>query len=548
MGKSTIWRKLRKAIPVTGLAAVLAVSPVAAANPELSAAAADAEAVKSQNIQVQILGINDFHGQLNVTRKVGGKDVGRADYLATYLKEREATNKNTLLVHAGDVVGASAPVSSLLQDEPTIEILNELGFDLGVPGNHEFDEGVDEMMRLIYGGYHPKTGKFKGAKFPYVLANVVDKSTNEPILPPFHVQVVNGVKIGFIGVVLSDTPSIVIPSGVKDVQFTDEAEAINKYAKLLKNKGVKSIIVLAHNPGTSRQDGSNPTGEAVEIANAIDDEVDVIFAGHSHQFMNAVVDGKLIVQSYAYGTAFSDVDLEIDKKTGDIVSKKTEIVTTFHEGKTPDPAIKAMIEKYEAQVAPIVNEVVGTAADDLPYDDRYEKEVAIGNLIADAQRATMKTDFSFMNPGGIRTSIDKGEVTWGELYTVQPFNNDLVKMTLTGEQIRKLLEQQWYTKTDGSIGLRTLQISGLKYTRDKAARKILDITLPDGTPIDPKATYTVTVNSFLADGGDNFTVLKEGQNREVGPTDIDALVNYIKQLTQPFSAAVEGRITEVAAP
>ncbi|WP_031409439.1 bifunctional metallophosphatase/5'-nucleotidase [Geobacillus vulcani] len=522
-------------------AAVLAATPVGAAGNGKSKG--EPPASSHRYIEVQLLGINDFHGQLNVTRKVGGREVGRADYLAAYLKQREAENKNTLLVHAGDAVGASPPVSALLQDEPTIEVLNKLGFDVGTLGNHEFDEGVAEMLRLIHGGYHPATGDFSGADFPYVSANVVDKETKQPILPPYVIKRVNGMPIGFIGVTLTDTPSIVTPSGVAGVEFIDEATAINKAVRELKKKGVRTIVVLAHNPGASNPDGTNASGEIVDIAKTVDDEVDVIFAGHNHAYLNAVVDGKLLVQSYSYGTAFSDVDLKIDPRTKDVVAKQAEIVTTYHDGITPDPEIRALVEKYEAKVAPLVNQVVGTAAETITDEQNASGESALGNLIADAQRAAMNTDFAFMNPGGIRADIEQGEVTWGELYNVQPFNNQLVKMTLTGAQIRELLNQQWQpTKT------RMLQISGLRYTWSAsrpAGNKVVDIQLPDGTPLNPNGEYTVTVNSFLADGGDGFTVLTQGTNREVGPVDLDALVSYIRGLAQPFSARIEGRINRL---
>ncbi|BBW96228.1 bifunctional metallophosphatase/5'-nucleotidase [Geobacillus icigianus] len=539
MKRSERWGK--RMLSALAAAAVLAATPVGAAGNGKSKGKPPASS--HRYIEVQLLGINDFHGQLNVTRKVGGREVGRADYLAAYLKQREAENKNTLLVHAGDAVGASPPVSALLQDEPTIEVLNKLGFDVGTLGNHEFDEGVAEMLRLIHGGYHPATGDFAGADFPYVSANVIDKETKQPILPPYVIKRVNGMPIGFIGVTLTDTPSIVTPSGVAGVEFIDEATAINKAVRELKKKGVRTIVVLAHNPGASNPDGTNASGEIVDIAKTVDDEVDVIFAGHNHAYLNAVVDGKLLVQSYSYGTAFSDVDLKIDPRTKDVVAKQAEIVTTYHDGITPDPEIRALVEKYEAKVAPLVNQVVGTAAETITDEQNASGESALGNLIADAQRAAMNTDFAFMNPGGIRADIEQGEVTWGELYNVQPFNNQLVKMTLTGAQIRELLNQQWQpTKT------RMLQISGLRYTWSAsrpAGNKVVDIQLPDGTPLNPNGEYTVTVNSFLADGGDGFTVLTQGTNREVGPVDLDALVSYIRGLAQPFSARMEGRINRL---
>lgn len=216
------------------------------------------------------------------------------------------------------------------------------------------------------------------------------------------IKQVNGVPIGFIGIALSDTPNIVMPSGVAGVKFTDETEAINKYTAELKAKGVETIIVLAHNPSKSNTDGSNPSDELVEIAKNVDDEVDVLFGGHNHAYTNTVVDGKLLVQSYSYGTAFSDVDLLIDPVTKDVVNKKAEIVTTYRDKVTPDTKIKQMLDAYVADVGPILNEVIGSTPSMITRTANAAGESAMGNLIADSMRAQTGTDFAFMNPGGVR--------------------------------------------------------------------------------------------------------------------------------------------------
>ncbi|MFC6603010.1 metallophosphoesterase [Ectobacillus funiculus] len=334
-------------------------------NPKTIGAPKYTENDKNRFIQVQLLGINDLHGQLEMTRKFNGRYVGKVEYLAAYLQQRKKENKNTLLVHAGDMVGGSAPVSSLLQEEPTIEVLNKMGFDLGTLGNHEFDRGVEEMMRLIHGGTNSKTGYFEGAQFPYICANVIDENTGKPILPPFEIKKINGIPIGFIGVVLSDTPKIVPPSELAGVKFTDEVQAINQTVTELKKQGVKAIVVLAHNGGSQSTPNGAATGEIIDMAKKIDDEVDVIFTGHTHTYLNTEVDGKLLVQAYSYATAFSDVDLEIDPATKDIVTKKAEIVTVYQDAIKPDEEIKEMMKKYEAQVTPTVNKVVGTAVTDI---------------------------------------------------------------------------------------------------------------------------------------------------------------------------------------
>ncbi|WP_074432842.1 bifunctional 2',3'-cyclic-nucleotide 2'-phosphodiesterase/3'-nucleotidase [Neobacillus jeddahensis] len=509
-----------------------------------------------QNVHVQLLGINDYHGQLDTWRSIKdstGKVVdysGGIEYLAAYLKQHEAANPtNTLMISDGDLVGASPPVSALLQDEPTIRFMNEIGLDVGTIGNHEFDEGVAEMKRLIFGGDNPKTaqyeakyGKFTGSTMDYVVANVVDKDTKEPILDPYVVKEVDGVKIGFIGVVTTETPSIVIPSGTAGVDFTDEVTAINKYAKELTDQGVKTIVVLAHNPGTSNTDGTNATGDVVEIAKNVDDSVDVIYGAHDHKYLNAKVNGKILVQSWSYGTAFSDLDLTIDPVTQEIVEDEAQVIDTLHSKITPDAKIKDELDGYQADIAPITGQVVGEASAPITNTANEAGESALGNFIADGMRDTTNTDFAFMNSGGIRNSLPQGTLTWGDLFKVQPFGNDLVTMTITGEQVRTLLNQQFNAPPGYN---KIMAISGLRYTwtdENDYGNKVVDIYLADGSKIDPKAEYSITVNNFMADGGDGFVVLKEGKNRETSITDLDAFVNYVKAQTGPITADIEGRI------
>ncbi|GAM12029.1 bifunctional 2',3'-cyclic-nucleotide 2'-phosphodiesterase/3'-nucleotidase [Mesobacillus selenatarsenatis] len=497
-----------------------------------------------KGLEVQLLGINDFHGQLDTYNSK--LNAGGVDYLAAYLKKHEAENpENTLMLHAGDAVGASSPVSALLQDEPTINIMNKLGFDVGTVGNHEFDEGVAEMLRLINGGSHPKTvdkyGVFGGADFSYVAANVVDEKTNEPILDPYVIKEVSGVPIGFIGIAYSDTPSIVTPSGVAGVKFTDEVEAINKYAAELKEQGVEAIVVITHNPAKSDSDGSNPTEELVEIAKNVDDEVDVMFGGHNHQYTNTIVDGKLLVQSYSYGTAFSDVDLLIDPVTKDIKKKTAAIVNVARDGITPDPEIKAILDNYIADVAPILNEKIGTTPGFISREANAHGESAMGNMVADAMRWKTGTDFAFMNSGGVRSDIDAGEITWKEAFTVQPFGNDLVKMEVTGAQIKTLLEQQWGSK------VRIMPISGLKVTYDDtraAGDRIVSIVKNDGTPVAPGETYSITVNNYMADGGDGYAILATIKDRTVDVVDLEAFVGYIKE-NGTVDPKIEGRVLNI---
>ncbi|QIA27787.1 bifunctional metallophosphatase/5'-nucleotidase [Thermaerobacter sp. PB12/4term] len=515
----------------------------------VSPAVTSAEGAGSRTVRLQLLAINDFHGALQ-SRTLGGRPIGGAAVLAAYWDRWEEEAKKdgftTLRVGVGDLVGASPPVSALLQDEPTIEALNRMHLLVSAVGNHEFDEGVAELKRLQEGGCHPVTGCFEGAKFQYLTANVVDAKTGEPLFPPYAMVRVRGIPVGFIGVTLKETPTIVTPTGVAGVRFLDEAESVNRYVAELKRQGVETIIVLLHQGGEGDRRGGPISGAIVPIVEAMDDEVDVVLSGHTHRGYWGIIDGKLVTQAYSSGTAFADVDLVLDRATGDVIDKRARIVDTYADvppGTEPDKQIARLVARAEEQVEPIINRVVGTAADDITRQQTPAGESELGNLIADAQRWAMGTQVAFMNPGGIRADIAAGEVTWGELYEVQPFGNDLVKMTLTGAQIERLLEQQWLNQPYPRI----LQVSGLDYSWDPR-RPVGDRVDPadiriGGQPLDLNARYTVTANSFLAAGGDNFSVFTEGQDRVVGPVDIDALVRYVEQLPQPFNARVEGRIT-----
>lgn len=529
------------------------------------------------SVKAKILGINDFHGQLSAGRRVANRPVGGAAVLASYLKTASADMEgNTLIVHAGDHVGASPPVSALLQDEPSIMFFNTLANDkctyrnpyrarcniVATLGNHEFDEGTAEMFRLINGGNHAAgpflEDPFRGARYPHVSANVINAVSKKPILPPYVIKQIDGMPIAFIGAVLKDTPTIVTPSGVAGLQFLDEAEAINRYIPELKQRGVRAIVVLIHQggrqspiyTGETKTDGKL-SGAIADIVSRLDDEVDIVVSGHAHSFTNAFVktaSGKdiLVTQAFSSGTAYADIDLEIDRVSRDIIKKSAAVITTYADagpGLTPDAEVAALVKAAEDRVAPLVSRVVGDAAIAITRDANTAGESALGNLIADTQRAAMNTDFAFMNPGGIRADLDAGPVTWGELFTVQPFSNTLVKMTLTGQQIYDLLNQQWA----GQPFPRILQISGLSYTWDMtrpANDRVVEVR-KNGVAIERSANFTVVANSFIADGGDNFTVLKQGTNRVVGPVDLDALVTYIESLTQPFSRTIEGRIVRL---
>ncbi|MDX2024494.1 MAG: bifunctional metallophosphatase/5'-nucleotidase [Deltaproteobacteria bacterium] len=538
---------------------------------------ADGKLCQGGNLRVKLLAFNDFHGQLSAGRLVSGRPVGGAQVMAAYLKAASAGFEDqTLIVHAGDHVGASPPASALLQDEPSISFLNMLANSsctyankanpacnmVGTLGNHEFDEGSGELLRLLDGGKF-SSGPFledpyQGARFPYVSANVVNEITGQPLLPPYVIKTIKGVKVAFVGAVLKATPTIVTPTGVAGLKFLDEATAANSYVPELKKAGVKALVLLIHQGGTqssyvgpTKTTGTTINGaDILDVVKRLDSEFDVVVSGHAHAFTNALVnnsEGKsiLVTQAFSASTAYADIDLTVSPATGDVVTKTASVITTFADvapGTTPVPDVAALVAAAEGRVAPLINRVEGFAAAALSRAQNAAGESPLGNVIADAQRAAMGTQFAFMNPGGIRADLNAGDITWGELFTIQPFGNSLVKLQMTGAQIKLVLEQQW---APPQTFARIMAVSGLKYTWDNALppgnRVVQVLDAATELPLDPAALYTVACNNFMATGGDNFSAFTLGLNAVGGPIDLDALVDWVHS-HNPLTGANDGRI------
>lgn len=529
------------------------------------------------NVEVQILAINDLHGQLEppTSKTVTGynetgapirSDAGGMEYLATHIKSLSSENPNTLIVSAGDSAGASPLVSALFHDEPTIKALNMIGLDFSAVGNHDLDEGPDELMRMQNGGCHPVDGcfgntSFEGAQFQYLAANIINESTNATIFPAYNITYVKGVPIGFIGVTLKDTPSIVVPSGVKGLRFLDEAETINKYVGELKNKGVKTIVVIIHDGGTQEglyNESLNLSGSIIDVVEATDDEVDVFITGHTHQAYNTIIDDRIVTEAGVAGNVLTDIDLVISNETCDVVKSSSRNILVSRDV-PKDSEITGLIGEYKSLAAPLANRVIGNVTDDITIETNDSGESALGDIIADAQLyATSEPDYggamvAFTNPGGIRANLTydqisgnelPGEVTFGEAFGIQPFGNNLITMTLNGTQIDALLEQQFDNPSPGNN--RILQVSqGFDYTWNESAPtgdkvEISSIKI-NGTQINPDGLYRITVNGFLADGGDNFSVFKGGTDRKGGVLDSDALVNYF----ETFSPMAPGPVNRI---
>ncbi len=539
-------------------AAVLSVVVPAAAAPTSSPTA-------GSSVEVQIIGFNDIHGNLRPPTGSGGLigsvNAGGAAYLATWLKTLREGQRNTITVAAGDNVGASPLISALFHDEPTINILNEMGVGVSSVGNHEFDEGKDELLRLDHGGCHPvdgcQLGNFTGAHFPYLAANVLDEQTNKPILDPWVIRDFQGVQVGFIGMTLEGTPSIVTAEGVRGLRFTDEVETANAAVKELQRKGVHTIVVLVHEGGAQASGGTYDgctglRGPIVDIVRGLDRDIDAVVSGHTHQAYNCVVDGRLVTQAASFGRVLTDMRLTIDRKSGDVVaaSASNHIVTR---DVTPDPAVTKLVDEYAAKSAPLENRIVGRITADITRVAAPSGETPLGDVIADAQLAATSAAgtggavAAFMNPGGVRADLtfapsgaeQPGEVTYGEAFTTQPFNNLLTVQTMTGDAIKRVLEQQATTN-------RILQPAGITYSYSQSApagSKVSNVVI-GGQPLNLTASYRITVNNFLSGGGDGFTVFTEGTNKVNQGVDIDALAAYLTAHS-PLAPPATNRITLV---
>jgi 5'-nucleotidase len=521
-------------------------------------------------VRLQILAINDFHGNIATTSSAFG-GVGRADYLSANMATAELQAENSIIVSAGDLVGASPLISALFHDEPTIEAMNLIGLEINGVGNHEFDEGGDELLRLQNGGSHPIDGDldgdgFLGAEFEFLAANVTVEATGDTIFAPYTIKEYEGVEVAFIGMTLEGTPSIVTPAGVAGLTFNDEVETVNALVPEIQAMGIEAIVVLMHEGGVASEGGGDGdgcgtlSGNLYDIVTGLDDAVDLVIGGHNNQRFTCLdVEGKAVTMAYWSGRMFTDIDTELDPATGDMTVVAVDNKENFQEGVTPDAEVTALIDRYDALSAPLANAVIGSISADISRTGNDAGESALGDVIADAQlaatasAATGSAVVAFMNSGGIRGDLlfdptgaeADGEVTYGEAFGIQPFGNSLVTMTLTGAQIHEVLTAQWVGQTSPRI----LQVSnGFTYTWDAAADDAdkVDPTsiMLNGVMVDPAGEYRVTVNSFMADGGDNYGTFRLGTERLGGEVDLDALVTYFG-LNTPIDPGPQDRITRI---
>ncbi len=514
-------------------------------------------------VSVRILAFNDFHGQLEA-RGAGDEARGGVADLAGHIDALRAAHRHTVVVSAGDLIGASPLISGLFHDEPTIEAMNRLGLDLNAVGNHEFDEGADELLRMQRGGCRAGSintckGRevgtpypFEGAKFAFLAANVRDRRSGETLFPAYAVRHFDGVPVAFIGMTLRATPRIVGFQGVRDLSFRSEARTVNELVPLLRAQGIEAIVVLLHEGGL-QSGGFNEctgiSGPIVDIVKRLDDAVDLVISGHTHQayncrLANAAGRAVPVTSAGSYGRLLSAIDLRLDARSGDVIDVAADTVEVRRDGRdvVPRAALTQLVARYEALAAPIAGRVVGRVTAAFTRETNEAGESALGRLIADAQLHATRAQgaqVAFMNPGGLRAGVDfrtagnegEGNVTYAEVYAAQPFGNTLITMTLSGRQIKDVLERQFGCPSRRDRP-RLLQVSaGFEYAWDPAGPRCAKVDAAsirlDGVVVQPETRYRVTVNSYLAEGGDGQWTLKAGMERVGGPLDREALADYL---------------------
>ncbi|WP_307728075.1 bifunctional metallophosphatase/5'-nucleotidase [Massilia terrae] len=514
-------------------------------------------------VELNLVGLNDFHGNLEPSKysykdlngKIQTVQAGGIEALSGTMRALRREDKDLLFVGAGDLVGASPALSSMWADEPSIEAMNLLGLNDSSLGNHEFDAGRKELLRQQNGGCDSpmRTEKacqlepnFGGAKFHYLAANVTDSATGQLLVPGWRIEDVKGVKVGVIGAVLQGTPSVAVSWSVRGLSFGDEATAINQAVGQARAKGAQVFVVLIHEGGFAKesspfqQDCAHLEGPIVDIVRKLDPAVRVVFSGHSHTGYLCKVDGRVVSQAASMGHLLTRVQMKVDSQSGKVEAIDAHNVLVKPGEYEADPKVSALLAKVKARSAALLAKPVSNIG--VPVVSRKNSasgESPLGDLIGDAIVAAMReqgAQIGFMNPGGIRKDLEAGSdnvVSFGQAQAVLPFGNTLVVMDMSGAQLRALLEQQWDRPPASETSI--LQVSGaLSYRWDeskpKGSRIVPGSVKVNGAPLDDAKTYRVVANNFLAEGGDEFPAFKQATNKvDTQMRDLDALIAYLKQ-------------------
>ena len=523
--------------------------------PSLSASAAP----RADTVDIQVLNVSDFHGQLDPLSITGVGNVGGAAALSTYWQQDRAQNPNTLLLTAGDAVGASPPLSSFFDDIPTIEFMNYAGFDADTFGNHNFDKGLAHLQEQI-----------DLAEFSYVSANLLNVEDNLTGVAPFVIEKVGGVKVAVIGVTNPEAPTLVAPGALGTIEITDPAAAANAARAEAEELGAKVFVAIGHLGIEGTDANGQPTGPLTEFAQAVQG-FDLILGDHTDVQYKSTINGALVLENLSKGATYAKTTLHYDRRAGGIVSASSQFIVPLSDAVPPDPKVVELLAPYRAELAEQLDAVIGVATDIFPRGSNIERirEVALGDLTADALRTTYGTQIAFTNGGGLRAALPSSylpqdttlrrpapgyaagppyDLVIGDVYSVLPFGNESLTRTVTGAQLWAVLERSVGQAPNSFGGF--LQISGFRFTYDStqpAGARVTSVTLNDGTVVAKDATtYTATTNDFTNAGGDGYVELADGQGvtRNLMANDLLAYITAQGTITP----TTDGRIDDLARP
>ena len=535
-----------------------------ASPPQVSAA--------SQSVELSIFSINDFHGHIQSklptplsprlpdfqTGELKAQAAGGVAYLATVLDKLRSQRKNQVFVAAGDLVGASPQMSSLLKDEPTLSALGELGLTVSSLGNHDLDAGLPELMRKSRGECDSAGcawPEFKGASFPYLAANMFETETGKRVLPSHILKDIGGLKIAFVGAVTRDVPKVIIPKSIVGLRFADEADTLNALVPELRAAGAQVLVAIMHEGAMFDGSANDPSyactglkGRGVDIAKRLDPAYAIIISGHTHQAYTCKIDGRLMVQAGSFGGWLTESRLTLDAN-GVVLDAQAINHPVLQGIYAPNPAFVALVQRAAALTTaarnkPVANLTRGaTRSATAPFGDS-----PLGNLVADSHLAYARkrgvVDIGLTNSGGIRAdlTVEPGRtVTLSDLFAIQPFGNDLIALTITGAQLRELIRRQ-LPKRPGATVLQVSSNLNYQWSQLEGADAVLQSVTIDGKPLDQARDYRVVVNTFMAEGGNDLNVFKQGRDRlTVGP-DIDAFEEWLRENPRAMDQIEPGRI------
>ena len=479
------------------------------------------QAPPSKGVTITILHTNDMHGHvlpetdksLSTTEKVGG-----AAWLAGFVnRERKANPGRVLLIDSGDVAQGTA-ISNMSRGRVMADFMNLMNYDAGTIGNHEFDWGPKSFADLI-----------SWARRPIVCANLrVHGSKDHPVgVRPYVIKKVAGVPVGITGIITAETPAIAFKKNVASFDFLEPAAVLRELIPQMRKDGARVIVVVSH------------SGEKEDraLAAAVPG-ITAIIGGHSHTALvdPVVVNGTVIVQAGKYLRYLGKLDLTVEPATGKVLgyTQKAELIPVIDSKVEPDPAVAALVKKYETELGPLMQQVVGKAnADFNRKPDAGFADSSLGCIITDSLRDAGKAEVAVYNAGGIRNDLNKGTVTKGDMYAILPFDNVLMTLTLTGAQLEALLQQ-------GAREVSScLQVSGVTFTIG-ADGKVTDIKV-GGNALEPSKRYTVATVDFVAEGNDGYSVMRQGADRKYGDLQRDVFEQYVRKVS-PLNKVTSSRI------